>query len=57
VVSTHAAIRTLLFDPRLSSEDLPPAHRPRTGNLLRDLILNPIKNRISTAHRPLILTS
>lgn len=54
VVSTHAAIRALLFDPRLSSEDLPPAHRPRTGNPFKDLILNPIRNRISTAHRPLI---
>ena len=29
VVSTHAAIRSLLFDPRLSSEDLPPSKRPR----------------------------
>ncbi|MGU3539160.1 cytochrome P450 [Methylobacterium sp. A54F] len=54
VVSTHAAIRRLLFDPRLSSEDLPPSHRPRTGNPLRDWILNPIKDRIATAHRPLI---
>ncbi|GEP12619.1 cytochrome P450 [Methylobacterium gnaphalii] len=54
VVSTHAAIRALLFDPRLSSEDLPPSRRPRTGNPLRDWILNPIKNRIATSHRPLI---
>ncbi|GJE18820.1 cytochrome P450 [Methylobacterium marchantiae] len=54
VVSTHAAIRSLIFDPRLSSEDLPPSHRPRTGNLLKDWLLNPIKDRIATAHRPLI---
>ncbi|WP_345819321.1 cytochrome P450 [Methylobacterium fujisawaense] len=54
VVSTHAAIRGLLFDPRLSSEDLPPPRRPRTGNPLKDLILNPIKNRISATHRPFI---
>ncbi|MDP4022496.1 cytochrome P450 [Methylobacterium sp. NEAU 140] len=54
VVSAHAAIRSLLFDPRLSSEDLPPSRRPRTGNPLKDWILNPIRNRIATAHRPLI---
>jgi cytochrome P450 len=54
VVSTHAAIRSLLFDPRLSSEDLPPSRRPRTGNPLTDWILNPIKNRVANAHRPLI---
>lgn len=54
VVSTHAAIRSLIFDPRLSSEDLPPSHRPPTGNPLKDWLLNPIKDRIATAHRPLI---
>lgn len=54
VVSSHAAIRSLIFDPRLSSEDLPPSRRPHTGNPLRDWFLNPIKNRIVTAHRPLI---
>ncbi|MGC5779500.1 cytochrome P450 [Methylobacterium sp. NFXW15] len=54
VVSTHAAIRSLLFDPRLSSEDLPPSKRPRTGNPLKDWIVNPLKNRVANAHRPLI---
>lgn len=54
VVSSHAAIRSLIFDPRLSSEDLPPSRRPHTGHPLRDWIINPIKNRIVTAHRPLI---
>lgn len=54
VVSTHATIRNLIFDPRLSSEDLPPVHRPRTGSLLRDLIINPIKDHITNGHRPLI---
>ena len=54
VVSTHAAIRSLIFDPRLSSEDLPPSRRPRTGNPLKDWILNPIKSRIVNAHRPFI---
>ncbi|GLS45788.1 cytochrome P450 [Methylobacterium brachythecii] len=54
VVSTHENIRTLLFDPRLSSEDLPPSRRPHTGNPIKDWILNPIKNRVVTAHRPFI---
>lgn len=54
VVSTHAAIRKLIFDPRLSSEDLPPVHRPRTGRIFRDLLINPIKDHITNAHRPLI---
>ena len=54
VVSSHAALRSLIFDPRLSSQDLPPSRRPPTGNPLRDWILNPIKNRVINAHRPLI---
>lgn len=54
VVSTHAAIRSLIFDPRLSSEDLPPSARPRTGNPLTDWILNPLKDRVANGHRPLI---
>lgn len=54
VVSTHAALAGLIFDPRLSSEDLPPFKRPRSGNPLRDWILNPIKQRIAATHRPLI---
>lgn len=54
VVSTHAGIRSLIFDPRLSSEDLPPSRRPRTGNPFKDWILNPIKDRVANAHRPLI---
>ncbi|MBE7196882.1 MAG: cytochrome P450 [Parafilimonas terrae] len=54
VVSSHAALRSLIFDPRLSSQDLPPSRRPPTGNPLRDWILNPIKNRVVNAHRPLI---
>lgn len=54
VVSSHAAIRSLIFDPRLSSEDLPPSRRPRTGNPLKDWFLNPFKDRVANAHRPLI---
>ncbi len=54
VVSTHAAIRSLIFDPRLSSEDLPPSQPPPHRNPLKDWLLNPLKDRIATAHRPLI---
>jgi len=54
LVSTHAALKSLIFDPRLSSEDLPPSRRPATGNPLKDWILNPIRNRAVNAHRPLI---
>lgn len=54
VVSTHAAIRSLIFDPRISSEDLPPSRRPNTGNPVKDWIVNRIKDRITNAHRPLI---
>ena len=54
VISTHAALRSLIFDPRLSSEDLPPSRRPATGNPVKDWILNPIRNRVVNAHRPLI---
>ncbi|KQP50910.1 cytochrome P450 [Methylobacterium sp. Leaf108] len=54
LVSSHAAIRALLFDPRISSADLPPAHSPATGNPFKDWILRPIKDEIVTRHRPLI---
>lgn len=53
LVSTQAALRSLIFDPRLSSEDLPPSRRPATGNP-KDWILNPIRHRVVNAHRPLI---
>ncbi|MGY2048577.1 cytochrome P450 [Methylobacterium sp. JK268] len=54
VVTTHAALRALVFDPRISSEDLPSASHPRTGNPLKDWILNPIKDHVRTKHRPFI---
>ncbi|MFE1601086.1 cytochrome P450 [Methylobacterium sp. ID0610] len=54
VVTTHAALRALIFDPRLSSEDLPSASHPRTGNPLKDWIINPIKDHVRTKHRPFI---
>lgn len=54
VVSGYAALRSVIFDPRLSSEDLPSSRRPRTGNPFKDWVLNRIKDRVSNAHRPLI---
>jgi len=54
VASTHAAITSLLHDPRLSSETLPPADRPKTGNPVSDWIVKPIRDRITDAHRPFI---
>lgn len=54
VASTHAAITSLLHDPRVSSETLPPADRPRTGNPFSDWIVKPVRDRITDAHRPFI---
>lgn len=54
VASTHAAIASLLGDPRVSSETLPPADRPRTSNPFTDWIVKPIRDRITDAHRPFI---
>jgi len=54
VVSTYQEIRSLLLDPRLSSQDLPEPRHPKTGNLIKDWILNPMKARIIARHRPLI---
>jgi cytochrome P450 len=54
IVSTHAEIRSLLHDPRLSSDDFPKSKHARTGNPLRDFIVNPVKDWIVETHRPLI---
>ncbi|AWN48421.1 cytochrome P450 [Methylobacterium terrae] len=54
VASGYAAIRALLYDPRVSSEDLPPAEHPATGNPVKDWIVNPLKDRITDRHRPFI---
>ena len=54
VISTYAEIRGLLHDPRLSSDDLPKSKHAKTGNLLTDFIVNPIKDWIAETHRPLI---
>ena len=54
VASGYAAIRALLHDPRVSSEDLPPAEHPATGNPIKDFFVNPIKDWITDRHRPFI---
>ncbi|GJD35858.1 cytochrome P450 [Methylobacterium aerolatum] len=54
VASSHGAVSSLLGDPRISSETLPPADRPRTGNPITDFLIKPIKDRIVDHHRPFI---
>jgi cytochrome P450 len=54
VVSSYDAIYRLLYDPRLSSEDLPPPSVHWTGNPIKNLIVDPIKAQIRARHRPLI---
>jgi len=54
VASTHGTIARLLQDPRVSSETLPPADRPRTGNPLTDLIVKPLKDWMMDRHRVFI---
>ncbi|WP_375462926.1 cytochrome P450 [uncultured Methylobacterium sp.] len=54
VASTHAAVSSLLHDPRVSSENLPAADRPRTGNPFKDWIVKPIRDHITDTHRPFI---
>jgi cytochrome P450 len=54
IVSTYAAIRSLLHDQRLSSDDLPKSKHARTGNPLTDFIINPVKDWIMDTHRSLI---
>ncbi|WP_132251264.1 cytochrome P450 [Methylobacterium segetis] len=54
VAATHGAIASLLGDPRISSETLPPADRPLTGNPFTDWLVKPIRDRVTDAHRPFI---
>jgi cytochrome P450 len=51
VVSTYAEIRSLLSDPRGSSDDRPKSKHTKTGNPLRDYIINPIKDWIIDTHQ------
>ena len=54
VAATHAAIASLLHDPRVSSETLPPADRPKTGNPFKDWLVKPVRDHITDTHRPFI---
>jgi cytochrome P450 len=54
VAATHAAIASLLHDPRVSSETLPPADRPKTGNPFKDWFAKPVRDHITDTHRPFI---
>jgi cytochrome P450 len=54
VVSTYAEIKSLLHDPRVSSDDRPKPKHARTGNLLRDYILNPFRDWIIDRHKSLV---
>ncbi|RZK89316.1 MAG: cytochrome P450, partial [Methylobacterium sp.] len=54
VAASHAAIASLLHDPRVSSETLPPADRPKTGNPLKDWLVKPVRDHITDTHRPFI---
>ncbi|WP_336487932.1 cytochrome P450 [Methylobacterium nigriterrae] len=54
VAATHASVASLLYDPRISSETLPPSERPLTGNPFTDWIVKPIREHITDTHRPFI---
>jgi cytochrome P450 len=54
VAATHGTVASLLQDPRVSSDTLPPADRPRTGNPLTDLIVKPLKDWMMDRHRVFI---
>ncbi|KAB1070154.1 cytochrome P450 [Methylobacterium planeticum] len=54
VAATHAAVASLLYDPRISSETLPPSKRPLTGNPFTDWVVKPIRQHITDTHRPFI---
>src|ERR1700712_4168112 len=54
VAASHAAVASLLHDPRISSETLPPSKRPLTGNPLTDWVVKPTREHITDTHRPFI---
>jgi cytochrome P450 len=54
VVSAYDEIRALLFDPRLRSDVLPTPQHAKTGNPVKDWIINPIKERIIEKHRSVV---
>ena len=54
IVSTYDEIRGLLFHPKASSHVVSRPTFPRTGNLVTDWIINPVKARIIEKHRSLV---
>jgi cytochrome P450 len=54
VVSSYAGIKSLLHDPRVSSDDRPKPKHAKTGNLVRDYIINPFRDWILERHKSLI---
>ena len=54
VATTYVAIRQLISDPRVSSEDIPKSRMHWTGHPIHDLVLDPIRNRMLERHRPFI---
>jgi cytochrome P450 len=51
VASTYAEIRSLLSDPKVSSDDRPKSKHAKTGNPLQDFIINPIRAWIIDTHK------
>jgi cytochrome P450 len=54
VVSTFAEVRSLLKDPRISSQDLPKPRFDWTWNPIKGLVLNPLRAWIIEKHRPFV---
>lgn len=54
VVSTFAEVRSLLKDPRVSSEDVPKPQFDWTWNPIKDFILNPLRGYVMASHRPFL---
>ncbi len=54
IVSTYEEIRSLLLNPKASSEVMRRLVFPYTGNPFKDWIVNPIMSRIMQRHRSLV---
>jgi cytochrome P450 len=54
IVSTFEEIRSLLLNPKASSQVVQRLAFPSTGNVFKDWIVNPIMSRIMQRHRSLV---
>ncbi len=54
VISSYACIKSLLHDPRASSDDRPKPKHAKTGNPLRDYIINPFRDWMIDRHKALV---